>query len=127
MSISLWSRVHPPEALGCDRTSEDGAARQSRRPAAWAFAIAALLAHSPTLSAQDISTYVPAPDGVRLATDVYCPVPLCLGRWPVVLQRTPYGKEGLKSWCQGFLVLGYACVAQDERGRGASEGTYTGY
>jgi uncharacterized protein len=88
---------------------------------------ALLAATSRPLAGQTLAAMVPAPDGVRLATDVYCPLPGCLGRWPVVLQRTPYGKGGLKDACNVIVYLGYACVAQDERGRGASEGAYTGY
>ena len=86
-----------------------------------------LAAAAAPAAGQTFTTMVQAPDAVALATDVYCPLPGCLGRWPVVLQRTPYGKSGLKDTCGVFVFLGYVCVAQDERGRGASEGTYTGY
>jgi len=89
--------------------------------------LVALIAVALPSVGQTITTSVAAPDGVGLATDVYCPAPACLGRWPVVLQRTPYGKNGLKNTCNVIVALGFACVAQDERGRGASEGTYTGY
>ncbi len=89
--------------------------------------LVALIAVALPCAGQTISTSVAAPDGVRLATDVYCPAPACIGRWPVVLQRTPYGKAGLKDTCNVIVFLGFACVAQDERGRGDSEGAYTGY
>jgi uncharacterized protein len=81
------------------------------------------------LAAQELSVDLPADDGTPLATDVYCPLPLCLGSWAVVLQRTPYGKtsQGLPNVCRAFNLLGYACVAQDERGTGASGGHYSGY
>ncbi len=93
-----------------------------------AAAVTAALLALP-LTAQELSGDVPADDGTPLATDVYCPRPLCLGSWPVVLQRTPYGKanQGLPTICRGFNLLGYACVAQDERGTGASGGHYSGY
>jgi predicted acyl esterase len=80
-------------------------------------------------AAQTLSTTVPAPDGTPLATDVYLPVGSGFGPWPVVLQRTPYGKGAntVKDACLLFNVWGYACVGQDERGRGASGGRYTGY
>jgi hypothetical protein len=72
--------------------------------------------------AQEITTSVTAGDGVRLATDVYCPMVGCLGSWPVVLQRTPYGRGALEAVCRTFNLWGFACVAQDVRGRGDSEG-----
>ncbi len=62
-------------------------------------------------------------DGVRLATDVYLndnP-----GQWPVILVRSPYGKNVAPQdeIAFGFLTnLGYAVVVQDTRGRFASEG-----
>ena len=47
----------------------------------------------------------------------------------MVLQRTPYGKglNTVKDACLLFNLWGYACVGQDERGRGDSGGQYTGY
>jgi len=80
-------------------------------------------------AAQTFSASVPAPDGTLLATDVYFPIGAGFGPWPVILQRTPYGK-GLNTVtyaCVLFNLWGYACVGQDERGRGDSGGTYTGY
>jgi predicted acyl esterase len=79
--------------------------------------------------AQTFATIVAAPDGTALATDVYLPVGAGLGPWPVILQRTPYGKGAntVKDACLLFNVWGYACVGQDERGKGASGGHYTGY
>ena len=68
-------------------------------------------------------------DGVRLATDVYRPaangVPLA-GRFPVVLERTPYGK-GDGDWAPFFARLGYVAIVQDVRGRYHSEGTWHGF
>jgi uncharacterized protein len=91
--------------------------------------IAALLAAAACLalaaSAQDLTAVVAAPDGTGLATDVYLPFLGGVGPWPVILQRTPYGRDGLGATCRGFNLLGYACVAQDVRGRGGSEGTDT--
>jgi putative CocE/NonD family hydrolase len=66
-------------------------------------------------------------DGVRLATDVYRPakegVPLD-GRFPVILERTPYNKDGSRGWAQYFVPRGYIAVAQDVRGRYGSEGRW---
>ncbi|MBW8814392.1 MAG: CocE/NonD family hydrolase [Caulobacterales bacterium] len=75
-------------------------------------------------------------DKVRLATDVYLPAdgdqPLA-GRFPVILERTPYGKsqEGTRHASAAVAHMlashGYAVVFQDVRGRGGSEGDYVKY
>lgn len=59
-------------------------------------------------------------DGVRLATDVHRPEGE--GPWPVILIRTPYGKDGGRNLAGEATKRGYALVAQDFRGRFASEG-----
>ncbi len=63
---------------------------------------------------------VPMRDGVKLATDVYLPADE--GPWPAALIRTPYGKDGAKGFAKQATDRGYALVAQDFRGRFASEG-----
>ena len=63
---------------------------------------------------------VPMRDGVQLATDVYLPVGE--GPWPVVLIRTPYSRGMMKGAMEYCLAWGYACVAQDVRGRFGSHG-----
>jgi len=99
----------------------------SCRFAALAMMLAAFV--STAGGAQTFSTSVSAPDGTRLATDVYLPIGAGWGPWPVILQRTPYGKEAntVKDSCLLFNLWGYACVGQDERGKGTSGGHYTGY
>jgi putative CocE/NonD family hydrolase len=66
-------------------------------------------------------------DGVGLATDVYLPAkegkPLA-GRWPTILMRSPYNKAGAKADGEYFATNGYVFVAQDTRGRYASEGVW---
>ena len=82
-----------------------------------------------TVPAQTFTTTVSAPDGTPLATDVYFPIGAGFGPWPVILQRTPYGKGSgtVYDTCLLFNLWGYACVGQDERGKGDSGGHYTGY
>ncbi len=84
-------------------------------------------------------------DGVRLAQDVYRParggrpVP---GRFPVLLERTPYGKQGVREsefnarnrqpisryeLASAFARHGYVVIVQDCRGRHESEGLFTKY
>jgi predicted acyl esterase len=66
------------------------------------------------------SFIVPMRDGVRLATDVYLPAE---GKpAPVILIRTPYDKNRLSNVGRHRAADGYAFVAQDTRGRCASEG-----
>ncbi|MFC5456596.1 CocE/NonD family hydrolase [Prosthecobacter fluviatilis] len=66
---------------------------------------------------------VPMHDGVKLATDVYLPAGSS-EKLPVVLTRTPYNKDGAKSYGEYFARHGYVFVAQDTRGRYASEGVW---
>jgi len=70
---------------------------------------------------------VTARDGTRLATDVYAPGRggLVSGRFPAIVERTPYNKEsGAESAVQYFVPLGYVVVRQDVRGRYRSEGRW---
>src|SRR2546425_12082105 len=76
-------------------------------------------------------------DGVRLATDVYRPArngtPV-EGRFPVLLERTPYNKDGgsapataassVAATANYFVPRGYVLVVQDVRGRYHSEGRW---
>jgi len=65
-------------------------------------------------------------DGTRLATDLYFPPKP--GRYPVLLERTPYGKHQSVMVSIGapeFLAVnGYVVAVQDARGRYASEGLW---
>lgn len=75
---------------------------------------------------------VPMRDGVKLATDVYRPArqgkPVD-GRFPIILSRTPYNKSvnpitRLDVAGRFYAERGYVFVAQDTRGRYASEGVW---
>ncbi|MFH1537842.1 MAG: CocE/NonD family hydrolase [bacterium] len=64
---------------------------------------------------------VPMRDGVKLATDIY--LPEGEGPWPAILVRTPYSRGAMRGIMKSCLEWGgYACVAQDVRGRFDSEG-----
>ncbi len=71
---------------------------------------------------------VPMRDGVRLATDLYEPAKdgvRLAGRFPAIMERTPYNKDGAaQSWAIYYASRGYVCIAQDTRGRYASEGIW---
>jgi len=66
-------------------------------------------------------------DGVRLATDIYLPAedgkPVD-AKLPVVLERSPYNKDGCRGSGRYYAARGYAFVAQDTRGRYKSEGVW---
>lgn len=70
---------------------------------------------------------VPMRDGTHLATDFYRPkldgVPVD-GRFPVILTRTPYNKNGNSQLGAYYAARGYVFVAQDTRGRYGSEGIW---
>lgn len=84
-------------------------------------------------------------DGVRLATDIHRPArggQAVAGRFPVILERTPYGKTqpsrsertavepkpvGRAEIARLFAERGYIVVYQDCRGRHGSEGRFTKY
>jgi putative CocE/NonD family hydrolase len=70
---------------------------------------------------------IPMRDGVNLAANVYFPDGD--GPWPVILNRTPYGKDtALRAKrVEPFIKAGYVVVHVDVRGRSNSEGTYRPY
>jgi len=82
---------------------------------------------------------VPMRDGVVLAIDIYRPAH---GRWPVILERTPYDKtapsraeldrgesepRSRADVAAAFVRHGYVVAYQDCRGRHASGGSFTKY
>jgi putative CocE/NonD family hydrolase len=66
---------------------------------------------------------VPMRDGVVLRADVYRPIGA--GPFPVLVERTPYGKHGIKP--DAYVKAGYIVVAQDARGRYASDGKFESF
>src|SRR5260221_14041881 len=72
-------------------------------------------------SSVQVNVMVPMRDNVRLATDLYLPGE---GKFPAILARTPYDKTGEKGNAAYYSAHGYVYVAQDTRGRYASEGTW---
>lgn len=85
---------------------------------------------------------VPMRDGVHLATDIYLPAGRQGAALPVLLERTPYDKEGTNhadfsvadeiplskpNIARLFAAQGYAFVLQDCRGRYGSEGLFRKY
>ena len=93
----------------------------------------------------DSNVMVAMRDGVRLATDIHRPGRdgrAVTGKFPVVVERTPYDKTGVRisertatnpeplnraAVAAYFVRHGYVVVIQDLRGRYRSEGTFTKY
>lgn len=67
-----------------------------------------------------LTEMIPMRDGVKLAADVY--LPKGEGPWPAVLTMTPYNKNNFGGMSGEINRKGFALVAQDIRGRFASEG-----
>jgi putative CocE/NonD family hydrolase len=66
-------------------------------------------------------------DGVRLATNVYRPAEngkVVEGKFPVILERTPYGKDNDVYYANHWVTQGYVVILQDVRGRFNSEGVW---
>jgi putative CocE/NonD family hydrolase len=61
-------------------------------------------------------------DGVTLRADVYRPE--ADGKFPVILERTPYDKRGGVGLGLKAAAEGYVYIVQDVRGRNASEGDW---
>jgi uncharacterized protein len=61
-------------------------------------------------------------DGITLRSDICRPK--TDGKFPVLLTRTPYDKRGESDICLKWAARGYVVVAQDVRGRYASEGEW---
>jgi putative CocE/NonD family hydrolase len=61
-------------------------------------------------------------DGVKLRADIYRPD--AAGKFPVLLQRTPYDKSGGVEFGMQSAAHGYVTIFEDVRGRYASEGKW---
>ena len=61
-------------------------------------------------------------DGVKLAADVYQPEGG--GKFPVLLQRTPYNRAGTAGSAARMAAHGYVVIIQDTRGRFDSAGEF---
>jgi len=99
-----------------------------------AFLLLLLTLHAQQRVPVDPSSYVveknvmvPMRDGVRLAADLYFPARNGVrleGKFPAIMERTPYNKDGSSGWATYYVTRGYVCIAQDTRGRYNSEGIW---
>jgi putative CocE/NonD family hydrolase len=82
---------------------------------------AAAIAQTPDVVVQH-SVAMNTRDGVALYADIYSPAGT--GKYPVLLQRTPYNKENAAAFARAAALRGYLVVVQDVRGRYTSEGEW---
>ena len=61
-------------------------------------------------------------DGIQLVADIYRPI--ADGRFPVMLERTPYNRAGESAMAHFLASNGYVVIIQDTRGRFDSEGEF---
>lgn len=100
------------------------------RPQSYLVLITTLLAIHPGRvdakpTVQGTTVTVPMRDGILLSTDIYRDPQV--EKSPVIITRTPYNKQGMKSAAERFVAAGYTFVAQDCRGRFESEGVFIPY
>ena len=86
--------------------------------------ITAQTPEAPGSSNYDIAAFpnimVPMRDDVRLAMNVYRPAQngkVVEGKFPVILERTPYGKDNDVYYANHWVKQGYVVILQDVRGR----------
>ena len=111
--------------------------RRSRAVLLWALLVPRLLAgeEAPRVAKRagefdvvvERNVTIAVRDGTKLAADIYRPArdrEPAPGKFPALLTRTPYNKDGAKSEGNYYAERGYVVVANDVRGRYASEGTW---
>src|ERR1700693_2696927 len=116
--------------MGRVMSAERGARVRVRSQVLLAYCFAALTALTPArVRAADsyevtIEQGVPIKmrDGVTLRADICRPK--AEGKFPLLLTRTPYDKNRTGDFCRKAGARGYVVVAQDVRGRYASEGDW---
>lgn len=91
------------------------------------FLLATIAAAQPfeVISAKGVK--VPVRDGVTLVTDIYYPGrngAVASGKFPVIMERTPYGAHTAERWAPYFVQRGYIAIGQNVRGRYGSGGRW---
>src|SRR5271157_3634357 len=81
-----------------------------------------LFAAEPFAVKVEMGVSVKMRDGVTLRADIYRPD--TDGKFPVLLQRTPYNKGGGMNFAHRAAARGYVVIIQDVRGRYTSEGDW---
>lgn len=71
---------------------------------------------------EELNRDAPMRDGVKLKVDIFRPD--AEGRFPAILQQTPYNKNGQAGRARKFAARGYAVINVDSRGRFDSGGKW---
>jgi putative CocE/NonD family hydrolase len=71
---------------------------------------------------EELDREAPMRDGVKLKIDIFRPQ--ADGRFPAILQQTPYNKSGQAARARNFAARGYVVVNVDSRGRFESGGQW---
>ncbi|MHA1969652.1 MAG: CocE/NonD family hydrolase, partial [Candidatus Hodarchaeales archaeon] len=83
--------------------------------------ISSIITIGTVINAPSIQTVmVEMRDGTELATDIYIAPNSLRGPRPVILTRTPYGKNSMSEFRMLYSTQGYHMVVQDLRGTGGS-------
>jgi putative CocE/NonD family hydrolase len=96
------------------------------------LAVAAVLLSPPSYEIAMQEAWIPMPDGVQLAADLFLPSGGAAGeKFPVLLEYLPYRKNEARrrnySLYSYFVERGYVVARVDIRGTGASEGKLIDY
>jgi uncharacterized protein len=92
-------------------------------PASFAFAQpSSTAAVAPAQIVEERGVAMKTRDGVTLKADIYRPA--ADGKYPTLLQRTPYNKDSAAGFARKAAGSGYLVVVQDVRGRYTSEGEW---
>jgi putative CocE/NonD family hydrolase len=100
----------------------------ARNQLSWKFAICLLVFSTLAQAADQYAVTlerdvkVKMRDGVTLRADIYRPQ--AEGKFPVLLQRTPYNKHNAVDFALKAVAHGYVVIVEDVRGRYASEGEW---
>src|ERR1700756_2149828 len=86
------------------------------------FAAQVLFAAEPYAVTYERNAAVKMRDGVTLRADIYRPK--ADGKFPVLLQRTPYNKDNDVAFGLNAAARGYVAIVEDVRGRYASDGEW---
>ncbi|WP_417849199.1 CocE/NonD family hydrolase [Thalassoglobus sp.] len=71
---------------------------------------------------EELNSEAPMRDGVKLKIDIFRPK--AEGRFPAILQQTPYNKNGQAARARNFASRGYVVINVDSRGRFESGGEW---
>jgi len=110
-SVATWCASLAALAVAAFGTVQSLSAQTAAVPAATKYEV--IYEHDVTMKLRD---------GVTLRADVYRTK--AAGKFPVLLERTPYDKNGGRDFGMRGAARGYVVVIQDTRGRYASDGEF---